>query len=235
MSDFERYGEYNEYDSFEKGQKSATFLLIKIVIALACIAVVGVLGTRIFLFNYYPKDMKKLSFTDTLTQYYNSTDGNMNVLTQDYPYMYDDADEGNFFGGNVLVIRDAGVLQFTVRYNNSVFEKLKAKHGADITTEDLIFTLECNPEGDGKTVRRIGVLELNETESVAMYGYHKLSFKDIDFGDGDDEIKWIRLNITFNGAKLDKDEYLIPVYHNHKEYSKFEEYKVGKNEVPKND
>ena len=233
MSDFERYGDYDDYEDDAPKKRSAAGIIIKLVIALACISVVGILGFRIFLFNHYPSSMKNIYFTDNLTEYYNETDGNIGALTQSYPYMYDDEEEGNFFAGNVIVVRGAGEIQFSVRYNSAIFERFENKY--DVKLEDssrFIFTLERNPEDEDGEPETVGTLTYCGTDSAVMYTYHKLAFSDIDFGEGDERIRWLRLRITVDGVDLGKDEYLIAVYHDHDEYNKFEEYKLGKSEVP---
>lgn len=233
MSDFERYGDYNEYDGEGKGKSGLVMLIIKIAIALACLSVVAVLGARIFLFNYYPEEIKELYYTDTLTEYYNLTDGEMGVLSQSYPYMYDDPDEGNFFGGNVLVIRGAGMIQFSIRYNNSTLEKLSEKYGKEITADDLVFTLERNNTADGDKAIPLGTLEHHESKSILMYCYNKLVFSGIDFDEGENKISWLRVRITIKDTDTKNDEYLVPVYQNHANYDKFDEYDIDSDEVPK--
>ncbi len=232
MSDFERYGDYNEYD--EPPKAKGIGLLLKIIIIVACISVAFVLGYRIFLFNYYPKSMKRLYFTEELTEYYNATDGNIGALTQEYPYMYDDPEDGNFFGANVIIIRGANEIQFSIRYNKTLFDDLEKKYGVslDKDPEKFIFTLERNPGDAGGDPPEIGVLKHNGIEKKMMYVYHKLVFGEIDFGDGDEKIEWLRVRITIDGVDLGDDEYVIPVYQNHKDYSKFDDYKLAKDEVP---
>ena len=235
MSDFERYGDYDEYDENDgTKKKGAIGLIFKLVIAISCISVVGILGFRIFLFNYYPASVKNIYFTDNLTELYNKTDGNIGALTQSYPYMYDDEEEGNFFAGNVIVIRDAGEIQFSIRYNSSLFDTLLEKYGTDIDRDSsrFIFTLERNPQNEDSEPEIIGTLTHSGTDTAIMYTYHKLVFSDIDFGNGEDRIRWLRVRITIDGVDLGKDEYLIAVYHDHEKFSEFEEYELSKSEVP---
>ena len=177
--------------------------------------------------------MKNIYFTDNLTEYYNETEGNIGALTQSYPYMYDDEEEGNFFAGNVIVIRGAGEIQFSLRYNSAVFERFEKKYGVKLDDgSKFVFTLERNPKDEDGKPETVGTLTYNATDSEVMYRYHKLAFSDIDFGEGEERIRWLRLRITVDGVDLGKDEYLIAVYHDHDEYNKFEEYKLGKSEVP---
>ena len=234
MSDFERYGDYNDYD--EPKKSTGIGLLLKLVIIFACISVAFVLGFRIYLFNHYPRSVKNIYFTEELTEYYYKTNGNIEALSQDYPYMYDDPEDGNFFGGNVIVIPGAGEIQFSIRYNKSLFADLEKKYGVslDNDSEKFIFTLERNPGDSEEDIDAIpiGVLKHNGIEKKVMYRYHKLVFGEIDFGEGDDKIAWLRVRITIDGVDLGKDEYLVPVYQNHSEYNKFDDYKLSKNEVP---
>lgn len=236
MSDFERYGDYNEYDGDEK-KKNPIGLILKIIIALACVSVVGILGFRIFLFNYYPSSMKNIYFSENLKEYYDETDGNIGALTQNYPYMYDDEEEGNFFAGNVIVVRGAGEIQFSVRYNKSLFDTLEEKYGTnlDCDSKKIIFTLERNPRDEESDPEIIGTLTHSGTDTAIMYTYHKLVFSGIDFGEGDDRIRWLRVRITFDGVDIGKDEYLIAVYHDHDDFNEFEEYELSKSEVPADD
>lgn len=234
MSDYELYGDYTEYEDDIPKRKSPVGLIIKLTIAAACLAVVGILGFRIFLFNYYPSSMKRLYFTENLTEYYRETGGELGALSQSYPYMYDDAEEGNFFCDNVLVVRGAGELQLSIRYNSSVYEKLSAKHGVPIEEGNttFTFTLERNPLEEGGKAEQIGELSYLGTEKMVMYTYHKLAFSDIDFGSGEDRVRWIRLRITINGVDTGKEEYLVPIYHDHDEYNQFDEYIPSDDEVP---
>lgn len=232
MSDFELYGDYNEIDEPPKSHGMGLFL--KIIIIVSCISVVFVLGFRIFLFNSYPKSIKRLYFTEELTAYYNETGGEICALTQDYPYMYDDPEDGNFFGDNVIIIRGAGEIQFSIRYNKSLFADLEKKYGVSLDNDQdkFIFTLERNPGDSGEEAIPVGVLKYNGKEKRVMYRYHKLVFGEIDFGEGDDAIKWLRVRITIEGVDLGDDEYLVPVYQNHEEYNKFDDYKLSKGEEP---
>jgi len=236
MSDLERYGDYNEYEEDRpRGRGSAALLIIKLLIGAACLFVVGIIGFRIFLFNYYPSEMKRLYYTEALTEYYNSTGGELGALSQSYPYMYDDPDEGNFFGANVIVVREAGELQLSVRYNTAIFDELLEKYGTDLGRDStkLIFTLEKNPgDGNDKDGIPVGELVYNSIDGMVMYRYHKLAFSGIDFGEGENAVKWIRLRITIDGVDMGDDEYLLPIYHNHSEYNKFDEYIPAKDEVP---
>lgn len=234
MSDFERYGDYNEYEDGKSGKRGPVGIIITLLIGAACLFVVGILGFRIILFNYYPKEMKRLHYTDALTEYYNATGGELVALSQSYPYMYDDAEEGNFFADNVIVVRGAGELQLSVRYNVAVLDKFAEKYGAELNRDStkLRFTLERNPRSEGASPEVIGTLTYNSIDEAVMYRYHKLAFSDIDFGEGDERIKWIRLRITLEGVDTGKDEYLIPIYHDHTEYNKFDAYIPKKDEVP---
>ena len=122
----------------------------------------------------------------------------------------------------------------SIRYNKSLFSDLEKKYGVslDKDSERFIFTLERNPGEEGGEAREIGVLKYNGIEKLVMYRYHKLVFGEIDFGDGEDKIQWLRVRITIEGVDLGKDEYLVPVYQNHEEYNKFDDYELSKDEVP---
>lgn len=237
MDDFERYGDYNEVE--DAPSKSTTLKIIKLVAALVCFSVIGLIGFRVFTFNYYPDGMTKLTFTDGLTAYYNEKGTDIEVLTQKLRTKYDDPDFANFFCDNLRVVKDVGYLQLTLRYNTSLAASLSENFGTDVDIDDRAlysFRLAKNPDGE-----QTGTLVYSEWESFMMYRYCKLVFEDVDFGTEEDPVNWIRLEIMIDGVQYtDKQDntkkdkvFMIPVYENNVSYSKFSEYKLSSDEVPK--
>lgn len=235
MDDLERYGDYNEID--EPPTKNRGALIIKIIAAVLIVAVVAVLGVRLYVFNYYPKNMKTIHFSPALTEHYNANDGDINALTQKMLYPYDDNDEGNFFASNLIVVREAGTLQVVLRYNVSLADSLKNNYGLEDfnpdDTEQFSFRLWRDGAADGDEGCEVGRLVHTEWESFAMYRYAKLVFEDVDFGaaDSEDKIEWIRLEIFVDGAEKE-EPFMILIYENHAERSSFDEYTLSKKERP---
>ena len=235
MDDLERYGDYNEVD--EPPKKSSVLMIIKITAAIIALAVFGLLGFRLFLFNYVPSEVSGLYFTENLTEYYNSTDGNIGALSQKLRAKYDDPDLGNFFCDNVIIIPGCGEIQMSLRYNASVGDNFLEEYGFDgfdpDDPEQFSFRLWHNFTDEDPEGYEIGTLSVSEWSSYSMYRYFKLVFDGIDFyGETrDDDIKWIRLEIFVDGVEKD-EPFMIAVYENHEAYSKFEEYIPSKGERP---
>ena len=234
MEDMERYGDYNEID--EAPSKNPVTTVLKFVLAAVCFLVIGFLAFRIIIFNYYPREIKNLYFNDTLTAYYNSTGGDMEVLTQELRAPYDDEDDGNFFCDNLFVITGAGQLQVSLRYNDAIEASFLEKYGVDISEsgfDAFTFRLVRNPlTEEGEPV----VLAENPEiirDSLIMYRYAKLVFDGVEFGldEGENKAEWIRLEIELVGAKK-PTVFMIPVYENNSDYSSFDEYKLSAKERP---
>ncbi len=243
MSDFERYGDYNEVD--EAPSQNKTLKIIKFVAIFLCFFVAAALLFRVFTFNYYPKDMKTLYFNDTLTAYYNATGGDIGAESQTWRnYGYDDPDEGNFFCSNLVVIREAGQLQVTVRYNTSLMAKLGQRHGIDTPSPDdtsiysfSLAGLRASDEiadGSEDAAKPVdATVTVARTNAFLMYRYVRLVFDGIDFGstEAGDNLEWLRLEINVSGNK-EYSPYKILIYQNNEGYSKFEEYKLERGEAP---
>lgn len=233
MEDMERYGDYDEIDEPSRGNKNIVALLLKILIIFLCFSVVGVVLFRVILFNYYPKQIKELYFNDTLTAYYDEADGDIGALTQALRAPYDDPDVCSFFCDNLIVVRGAGQLQCSVRYNSSVFSDIEEKYGVslDPEAEDLLsFRLLRVPFEDGAEPYEVGRLDYVSTDECLMYTYYKLVFDEVSFLD-DAQQDWLSLEITLNGVDGAKP-YRILVYENADEYRLFEEYKLSGGEKP---
>ncbi len=245
MEDMERYGDYNEVDEAPSGKKNPVFLIIKILIALVCIAVVGFIAVRIFMFNYYPDSMKNLYYTDALSEYYEEKGGEITVNTQQNDLKYDDPAEGNFFFDYLIFVPDADHIQMSVRYNVSLMESIKEKYGVTLDPnakpEDIFeFTLVRTRDGytdpdesDEKVsvpVQEVGTLGAIFSESHFMYRYCRVAFDGVDFGldEGETPVGWFRLDIRIKGVEMEKP-YSINVYAY--QYG-IEEYHLSSAEVP---
>ena len=230
MDDLERYGDYNEIDDAPRS-KNPIAVIIKILVVTIIVAVVGVLGFRIALFNYYPEEMKTIYFNDTLSEYYNSVDGNIGAKTQSLRAPYDDEEEGNFFCDNLIVIEGADQLQLSLRYNVSVAENIMSTYGIesfDVESDFLTLRLVDNYG------RVYSDLSYMGSDSLMMYRYKKLVFDGVELSDtGDGKYpEWIRLEIFIKGQSQDKPFAMVPVYENNEVYNIFEDYELSSKEVP---
>ena len=230
MDDMERYGDYNEID--EPPSKSLVLTVIKILIAIVCLSVVGVIGFRIFLFNRYPDSMTKLYFNDTLTAYYNETNGDIGAKTQSLRTPYDDPDNASFFCDNLIVINGADQLQVSVRYNVSAigfFEEKYGVTGLDADDEDLIsFRLVDNYGRVYDNVSYVGA------DSMMMYRYRKVVFDDVILEGNEDgkDPEWIRIEFFIKDLSGDEPYSMIPVYENNEVYNVFNDYTLSDEEKP---
>lgn len=233
MEDIERYGDYNEVDEAPGGNKNPVVTALKLLIIGLCLLVVGVIAFRLILFNYYPDNIKNLYFDDELTEYYETTDGDICAKTQTLRAPYDDPDYASFIADNLIIIEGIDQLQLSVRYNSSIFDTIESKYGIklDPETDGLFsFELERVPFDSDESAYKIGELDYCESDSLLMYTYYKLAFDGVELL-SENTPDWIRLKITLNGVPA-ADPYYILVYENTKEYSSFSEYKLSGKERP---
>ena len=249
MDDMERYGDYNEVDEPPKSN-NIFVTIVKIMIAFVCIAVAGILGLRITLFNYYPDSAKNLYIDDTLASAIVSNDMDVEVKNQDLRFPYDDPDEGNFFAEHLYVIEEAGQLQIALRYNDSIFDTIEKNFGVrlegdgkDLFTFRLARDPRINDTAAGEQVDEdtigevvaepVGELSYIATEELMMYTYFKLVFNGIDFGSSEEpKVEWIRIEISINGVEME-EPYMILIYENNEAFSEFTEYTLTKEEKDK--
>ena len=237
MEDMERYGDYDDIDE-PAGNKSVLGIILKILIGVVCLGVVGVLIFRIVLASYYPASVKGIYFNDCLTDYYHENGGDIEILTQTIRYNMDNGDEGNFFADNLILVRELGQVQLTIRYNTSVFANLETKYKIKLDPEaqdNFTFRLVRNPYNEGEQPFEVGRLTLNELSSYMMYRYHKLVFDEVDFelwsgdeNEADREIDWIRVEILIPSNSAEPFG-AIPIYES---YIQLNPYDLSPDEVP---
>ena len=233
MEDIERYGDYNEVDEAPGGNKNPVTFFLKGLIIAICLLVVGVLTFRLVLFNYYPSEMKNIYFNDELTELYKSNNGEIDAKTQSLRAPYDDPDFASFFADNLIIIKEAGQLQLSIRYNESVFDSIEEKYGVrfDSESENLFsFELERIPFEESEAAYSVGELDYCASDSLLIYTYYKLVFDGVEFL-GEDESDWLRLKITLNNVPS-AEPYYILVYENTDEYSALGDYKLSGKEKP---
>ncbi len=236
MDDMERYGDYTEYEDDAPKKKSGVVgTILKVLVAVVCIGVIGLFAFRMIVFEYYPDSMKELYFNDTLTEYYNATDGNIGAITQDLRAPYDDPKTGNFLAGNLIIIEGAEQLQCSLRFNTAVIRDLNEKYGLSLSpknAENFTFRLTRNHETEDNVFVPIGELSAAIHDSYVMYEGYKLVFDGVDLLRGEDgEVKWLALEIYPSGANLD-EPYRVCIYENNDEYSETEPYELSREEHP---
>lgn len=247
MSDYERYGDYNETEEDIPKSKSPVLLILKIITAVICVAVIGLIAFRMITFSNYPDSVKRVHFNDTLTEYYNENGGNITVMTQTLRAPYDDKDVGNFFCDYLYLIDGINQLQITVRYNKSTVERISEEIGKslddmdpDLFSYSLVAcygaadeTLSDADEESNLLLKRYDIKPESVFDSSLMYRYHKLVFDGVEFNTDTPEVPpyWIRLEITLKHHDNGK-VYMVPIYENGETLNEFREYELSEKEKP---
>ena len=233
MSDYERCGDYNEVEDDLPKSKNPIIIILKLLTALICVGVIGILGFRLIIFNYYPDSVKNVYFNDALTEHYYERDGDIVIKTQKLLAPYDDNVNGNFFCDNLYLVDEIDQLQITVRYNRSLIDTIanELKIELDDKSSELFdFRLVASFGEDD--MRTYDTVSDTVFDSFIMYRYHKLIFDGVEF---DTETQgapyWIRLEVVLKSDPSGK-AYKIPIYQNEESYSDFEIYELSGEEKP---
>ncbi len=232
MEDMERYGDYNEVDEVPRSRGPMGWVL-RILVGVVILLVVGLLGFRLVLFEYYPKTIKNLHFNETLAAYYEKTGGAIGAKEQHIRFPYDDSAAGNFFSDHLVVIDGADQLQLSIRLNVATIDAVEAKYGlSGLSRENLDYFSYRLVDNEGRVLGKGGAVA---SESVAMYRYVKLVFDGVDVfdrADGASPSQWIRLEVFVEGADGEKPFAMLPIYENNEEYNTFTDYELSRKERP---
>ena len=232
MEDMERYGDYNEVEEVP-GRRSLVGWVLRVLVAVVIVAVVGTLGFRLVLFEYYPKSIENVYFNETLAEYYEQTGGEIGAKTQHIRFPYDDSEEGNFFSDHLVVIDGADQLQISVRLNVATIDAIEEKYGLEgLSRENIDYFSYRLVDNEGRVLGEGGAVV---TEKAAMYRYAKLVFDGVDLFDREDGAapsKWIRLEIFVAGGDTEKPFAMLPIYENNEEHDTFTDYSLSRKERP---
>jgi hypothetical protein len=213
-------------------------LVLKIAIYSFLILFCAAILFRIFTASYYPKDIKRIHFTEELTEYYRENTDSFKAYTQKIRTKYDDPDKGNFFANHLIVVPDAGHLQVAIRYNESTLENLTAEYGTLTLDEEgaaALYYVLCVSYGEEKGTRTYAMSDESYNDTAFMYHYTKLIFEGVDFKDA----IWMRVDIYCADGDGQTPFGSIPVYESQVDVDgtvvpyELKEYKVKNSEFPK--
>ena len=233
MSDYERYMDYDGvHDDDHLLHPPAKWVVVlkilcKIFFALICVFVVGTLVLRMVLAGWYPKSAKQLKMTPALAALY-AEQGTLTAYTQDMIAPWEDRTNGYFIADNLIVVKESGSVQLSVRINRQNYERIGAAAGQSEqqAIDGLYFTLYYGGEQTAYSYAPTSV----SVETKFYYDYYKICFDGINLND---EIPWYRLNVHINGtADTEEKPYAcILVYENNEEYSLFDPYQISRKEL----
>ncbi len=251
MSDYERYGDYDrepeEPDEGPPPHKAVvvTSKIVKILCIVLSVCICGILLFRICYQDYYPDFAKDLRYTDALRSYCEAN-GSPTYETQEIRVPYESSDKGWYHANNLILSREAGVLQISLRINERVQDRIRETYGLEefaITDTAFRFVLENNgayeiahpdsavgkPEDAPVTPPQTSLPTYIHVEKGSLYYYIKLCFDGVEFQD----VSWMRLKIYVEGVTYQEDESdldSICIYQNDETMSKFLPYKLSKRE-----
>lgn len=247
MSDYELYGDYNRGEDEEPlGPASSRFgLVVKrllktlaiLLLAAACLTI----AFRMIVSGYYPQDAKRLYHTDALTEYASVNGEQPRVVTQKIRVPFESeilesneiektrsakSQNGYFCAANLLVVRETGSVQFSLRMNNQALKDIAAAYGVDeITSPEVAFEFVLT-DTEGRRYSPTAVL----TDEALFYHYIKLCYDGVELAD----VAWLRVEISVIGADMSIEEHpilAVCVYENHAEYASFDNYRLHRKEA----
>lgn len=233
MSDYERYMDYDgvhddDHLLHPPSKTAVVFkILCKCLLVLTCLFVVGVLVFRMVFASWYPVSAKELKITPAISAAY-QVNGSLTALSQDMIAPWEDRTNGFFIADNLIVIKESGSIQLSVRVNHANYAYIaeKVKQSEEAVKENLSFTLYYGAEQTPLTYAPTSVT----VDSKFYYDYYKICFDGVDISDS---VPWYRLNIHVNGyADSEEKPYAgILVYENNEEYNVFYPYEISKKEL----
>ena len=150
--------------------------IIKYIFILALVAVVAALFIRIYQSDY--KALEDINISDTfILAYEKDSDVRTHAVNDGF------SENGSVFAYSLVYMKDAGYMQFTVRYNTRHIDEVRNTY-PDFKNEDIKYVLI---DGEGNTYEA----NVLETVDKINYCYFKLEFANIPDFSTDFKVKMV--------------------------------------------
>ena len=187
MTDYERYGDYDDIDEDKQpGGRHPVLRLLKWLVSATLFLFVGFLIFRMIVADYYPRDLRKFRSTPALAEYAETHDLSPEKVKIRVPY--DDNTRASFIADNLLIERNAGAVQFTLRLSKYTMTRLSETLGEDVGTK---------PDESRFIVRLLDNLG-NRYEKTDQLGRSYLWYRAVTYcfdGVNFDGVAWIRADV----------------------------------------
>ena len=187
MADYERYGDYNDIDDDKQvGGRRPVLRLLRWLVSATLFLFCGFLLFRLIVAEYYPRDLRAFRMTPVLSAYAETHDLSPEKMKIRVPY--DDNVRASFIADNLVIERESGAVQFTLRLSKYTMTRLSETLGEDIGTKPdesrFIVRLLDNLGNRYEKTDQLG-------QSYLWYRAVKYCFDGVDFKG----VAWIRADV----------------------------------------
>ncbi|MBP5209569.1 MAG: hypothetical protein J6125_01780, partial [Clostridia bacterium] len=237
---YERYSDSDHRDNPDDALYPAPLwarilrVTIRVLLTLTCVTVLGLLAFRLIFAGWYPRVCRRLHMTDALRAEHTAA-GTLSPLTQKIAVPYEDRATGFYMTDNLLVVRETGSLQCSLRVNRRNYADVAERAGVAAPTDAegfLAFSLVYEwTEEDGAVRGRLTYAPTAVLRETHLgYDYYKICFDGVDF-DGalfddpsfdevetPDSTPWLALEIRVADAGESASPARVLVYENNSEF-----------------
>ena len=187
MADYERYGDYNDIDDEKQvGGRRPILRLLRWLVSATLFLFCGFLLFRLIVAEYYPRDLRSFRMTPALTEYAGTHDLSPEKMKIRVPY--DDNTRASFIADNLVIERESGAVQFTLRLSKYTMTRLSETLGEDVGIKPdesrFIVRLLDNLGNRYEKTDQLG-------RSYLWYRAVKYCFDGVDFNG----VAWIRADV----------------------------------------
>ena len=187
MADYERYGDYNDIDDDKQvGGRRPVLRLLRWLVSATLFLFCGFLLFRLIVAEYYPRDLRAFRMTPVLSAYAETHDLSPEKMKIRVPY--DDNVRASFIADNLVIERESGAVQFTLRLSKYTMTRLSETLGEDIGIKPdesrFIVRLLDNLGNRYEKTDQLG-------QSYLWYRAVKYCFDGVDFKG----VAWIRADV----------------------------------------
>lgn len=171
--------------------------MFKKILHWVCVAmiffVVGLLFARMYTINNYPKAAEGVIRTETLASAY--ADGTLSGVKWEPAVPYDNNKSSNFFSHQPLYFAEQKTLIVTIRYNDSLLDKMNEQFGYTGDAESLPLSVSLYADGH----EHIRPTTYTYLHANALYSYRRYVFEGVTL----DDYEYLYLDVCYGDYAAD--------------------------------